>query len=81
MSAMTDRKPGSEQGFQEILHWRNENGAPNRAERSWMYQQVTEHVEPTRRVEVRSWIANRRRTRRDLRQLCKRWGIELPDLT
>lgn len=77
---MSERKgPGSQEGLGEALHWGSEFGQPSKAQRAWLLEQARERTDPRRWHEVRAWITNGRRSRKDVRGLCKRWGIELPD--
>lgn len=77
---MGERKgPGSEEGFGEALHWGSENGQPSKAQRAWLLEQARERTDPRKYHELARWITNGRRSRKDVRGLCKRWGIELPD--
>jgi hypothetical protein len=74
------RGPGSEEGFGEVLHWRDQSSGLNNAEKAWLLEQAAKHVtDPARLAEARRWISDRRRNRRQAEQLCKRWGITLPN--
>lgn len=77
---MSERKgPGSEEGFGETLHWGNENGQPSKAQRAWLLEQARERTDPHKFPELRAWILSGWRSRKDVRGLCRRWGVELPD--
>jgi hypothetical protein len=77
---MEAKGPGSDEGLGEQRHWGYVNGNPSVAEKAWLLAELPKHVtDPVKRVELKRWILDRRRSRRDVEQLCKRWGIELPE--
>jgi hypothetical protein len=75
-------RPGSLEGMQEVQHWGYENGPVKKTQRAFLIAQARQRVaDPVKRADLIRWITNSRTSTAQARQLCKRWGIELPDGT
>jgi hypothetical protein len=75
-------RPGSVEGCGEIRHWSYENGPVKKSQREFLCAEARRRItDPIKRAEVIRWINRGRTTTAQARQLCTRWGIELPDGT
>jgi hypothetical protein len=73
------RGPGSGEGFGEQMHWSERNRSLSAVEKDWLRAEARKHMtHPAGLIALRTWIADRRRTRAHAEQLCKRWGVEMP---